>query len=42
MNLPKLLDLISQHFSEDELKTLCFELGVEFEDLGGVGRSQPV
>ncbi len=39
MNLPKLLDLTSLHFSEDELKTLCFELGVEFEDLGGVGKT---
>ncbi len=39
MNLPKLLDLISRHFSEDELKTLCFELGIEFEDLGGVGKT---
>ncbi len=27
------------HFSLEELKTLCFNLGVEYEDLGGEGRS---
>jgi formylglycine-generating enzyme required for sulfatase activity len=27
------------HFNLEELKTLCFNLGVEFEDLGGEGRS---
>ena len=27
------------HFNLEELKTLCFNLGVEYEDLGGEGRS---
>ena len=27
------------HFSLEELKTLCFNLGVEYEDLAGEGRS---
>ena len=27
------------HFNVEELKTLCFNLGIEYEDLGGEGRS---
>ena len=27
------------HFNLEELKTLCFNLGIEYEDLGGEGRS---
>ena len=27
------------HFSLEELKTLCFNLGVEYEDLAGEGLS---
>ena len=34
----QLHDFIVDYFSLDELKTLCFKLGVEFDDLGGDGR----
>ncbi len=39
MDVAKLHALICKLFSEDELKTLCFEIGVEYDDLGGVGRA---
>ena len=39
MDVAKLYVLICKLFSEDELKTLCFELGIEYDDLGGVGRA---
>lgn len=32
-------EFIVDYFSLDELKTLCFKLGVEFDDLGGDGRA---
>lgn len=35
----QLHQFLVDHFSVDELKTLCFNLGVEFEDLSGEGRS---
>ena len=35
----QLHQFLVDHFSLEELKTLCFNLGVEFEDLGGEGRS---
>ena len=33
--LAQLRDLIDQHFSLDELQTLSFDLGIEFEHLAG-------
>ena len=35
----QLHQFLVDHFSLEELKTLCFNLGVEYEDLGGEGRS---
>jgi Effector-associated domain 7/GRAM domain len=29
---------IATHFSDDEIKTLCFDLGIEYENLAGDGR----
>lgn len=33
--LPKLRDLIVEHFNDDELRDLCFDLGVKYDSLGG-------
>ena len=30
---------ILQHFNDEELRTLCFHVGVEYDDLGGRGRA---
>ena len=35
----QLHQFLVDHFSLDELRTLCFNLGVEYEDLGGEGRA---
>lgn len=32
-----LLDLMARHFNLEEVRTLCFELGIGYEDLGGEG-----
>ena len=37
--LVNLRELLTAHFSESELRTLCFDLDVEYEDLRGTGRS---
>ena len=34
-----LLSILSVRFSREELRTLCFELGVDFDDLGGEGKT---
>ena len=34
----QLLRFITDNFGLEDLKTLCFNLGVEFDDLGGEGR----
>ncbi|MCB9443720.1 MAG: AAA family ATPase, partial [Ardenticatenaceae bacterium] len=39
-NLQQVRQLIASHFSLQELKTLCFDVGVEFDDLGGEGKSE--
>lgn len=39
MNIVKLHKLIDKHFNEEELKTLCFYLTVDFETLPGLGKS---
>lgn len=33
-----LLDLIDQHFAEEELKELCFRLNIEYDDLPASGK----
>ncbi|MCA9867590.1 MAG: hypothetical protein KC410_13975 [Anaerolineales bacterium] len=33
-----LLDLIAHHFDLEEVRTLCFALGIAYDDLGGEGR----
>jgi hypothetical protein len=37
-DLPRLLDLLVQHFSLEELHTLAFDLGVDYESLAGAGK----
>lgn len=34
-----LVKKISERFSEEEIRTLCFEMGVEYDDLRGEGRA---
>lgn len=34
----ELLDILDNHFSEEELRTLCFSLAVEYADLPALGR----
>ncbi len=36
--LSQLRQKIEEHFNEEELRLLCFELGLEFENLGGRGK----
>ncbi|MBK8903663.1 MAG: tetratricopeptide repeat protein [Anaerolineaceae bacterium] len=38
----QLLHLLSQHFNQEELKTLCFELNVDFDNLGGDSKESKV
>ena len=35
---PTLRGLMMQSYNEGELRTLCFDLGIEYDDLGGKGR----
>ena len=35
----KVLELIRQHFSDDELRDLCYRLGVNYEDLPAAGKA---
>jgi hypothetical protein len=35
----RLLRVLVDRFSDDELRTLCFELGVDYENLGGTGKA---
>lgn len=34
-----LADLIARHFNEEEVKDICFRLGIEYSDLPAVGRA---
>ena len=36
--LTQLRQLLTKRFSDGELRTLCFDLGVEYEDLPGQAR----
>jgi hypothetical protein len=35
----QLVDLLSDRFNEEELKSLCFQLAVDYENLPAVGKS---
>ena len=35
----KLRKTLTTHFSEGELQTLCFDLGVDYDDLPGEGKA---
>lgn len=39
VNLVRLRRLIASRFNDGELRTLCFDLGVDYEDLPGEGKS---
>jgi len=39
MDLPQLRDFITRYFNADELRDLCFDLGIEYENLGGDNKS---
>ena len=38
----KLRQQISQHFDDEELRTLCVDVGADYDDLGGRGKSDKV
>lgn len=38
-NRSRLREILNRHFSEGELRTLCFDLGVDYEDLPGRGKT---
>jgi hypothetical protein len=45
LSQPQLVELnskMNQVFSLDEIKSLCFDMGIPFEDLGGEGRSAKI
>ena len=37
MVISGMLDLLTRHFNLEELRTLCFELDIPFDELGGQG-----
>ncbi len=40
--LPALVDQISRYFNLEEMRDLCFRLGIEYDDLPGEGKSAQV
>jgi tetratricopeptide (TPR) repeat protein len=38
-NLTRLRQLLTRHFDSEELRTLCFDLGIDYEDLPSEGRA---
>jgi hypothetical protein len=45
LSQPQLVELnskMNQYFSLDEIESLCFDMGIPFEDLGGEGRSAKI
>jgi hypothetical protein len=38
-HLSHLRQIIAEHYSLEELRTLCFDLGVNYDELGGEGLS---
>ncbi len=41
-SLVTLADLITRYFNLSEVRDLCFRLGIEYEDVGGEGKSEKV
>lgn len=41
-NLPRLRRLLTERFSDDDLRNLCFDLGVDYEDLPGEAKGGKV
>ncbi|MCA9972091.1 MAG: hypothetical protein KC425_17830, partial [Anaerolineales bacterium] len=39
MSLSSLHSLLDRYFNEEELRTLCFHLGVDYDNLGGRGKA---
>ena len=39
MDRPGLRDILVTHFSDGELRDLCFDLGIDYESLPGEGKS---
>jgi hypothetical protein len=35
----KLRELLTNHFDDEELRTLCFDLGIDYDDLRGEGKA---
>lgn len=42
MSLPQLRQALTDRFNEEELKTLCFDIGVDYDDLRGDGKAAKV
>jgi hypothetical protein len=42
MTLTEFRGLVTKHFSSEELKTLCFDLKIDFDSLSGEGHSAQV
>jgi hypothetical protein len=38
-HLVRLYEVLAKHFDVGELQTLCFQLGLDYDDLGGAGKS---
>lgn len=39
MDSVRLRQVLTEYFSEEELKTLCFDLGIDYDDLSGEGKT---
>ena len=39
MDLPALRDILVTYFNDGELRDLCFDLGIDYENLGGEGKA---
>lgn len=42
MDLSNLIKLLNTHFNLEEIRTLCFELGIDYDSLGGEGKEGKV
>ena len=38
LQLKQLRQLLTKHFSLEELRTLSFDLGIDFDEIGGEGK----
>jgi hypothetical protein len=39
MTATQLLQVLVRYYNEGELRTLCFDLGIDYENLGGEGKA---